>query len=267
MRADVHMHTSFSHDSKATPREMIEGAIQKGLEVICFTDHYDKDYVGWGQESIFDAEEYFRVLEPLKEEYKGRIDVRIGVELGLQPHLGAFYTSFTQAYPFDFVIGSLHTIDGEDPASGKVFPGREDEEIFAKTFAEMLEDVRCTSDFDVLGHMDYVARYANHQAEKYSYWKYAEEIDAILREIIQSGRGIELNMAGLKYGLPFAHPHPDVLKRYRELGGEIITVGADGHRPDHIAYEFEKAEDILKACGFKYYTEYKERKPVFKQLV
>lgn len=70
-------------------------------------------------------------------------------------------------------------------------------------------------------------------------------------------------MSGLKYGLPFAHPHADVLKRYRELGGEIITVGADGHRPEHIAYDFHKAQGILEECGFKYYAEFKERRPIF----
>ena len=90
MRADVHMHTSFSHDSEAEPREMIEGAIAKGLEVICFTDHYDKDYMGWGDESIFDADAYFGTLRPLQEEYRDRIDIRIGVELGMQPRLGGF---------------------------------------------------------------------------------------------------------------------------------------------------------------------------------
>ena len=56
------MHTLFSHDSEAAPKEMIEGAIGKGLEMICFTDHYDKDDVEWGPESIFDPQEYFRVL-------------------------------------------------------------------------------------------------------------------------------------------------------------------------------------------------------------
>ena len=69
-------------------REMIEGAIGKGLEMICFTDHYDKDDVEWGPESIFDPQEYFRVLKPLKEKYQDKIDVRIGVELGLRPYLG-----------------------------------------------------------------------------------------------------------------------------------------------------------------------------------
>ena len=88
----------------------------------------------------------------------------------------------------------------------------------------------------------------------------------ILKYLIEHGKGIELNTSGLKYGLPFAHPHSDILKRYRELGGEIITVGADGHKPEHIAYDFDKVSGILKDCGFKYYTEFSERKPHFKQL-
>ena len=109
-------------------------------------------------------------------------------------------------------------------------------------------------------------RYGKDKEQAYSYLKYAELIDEILKNIIAKGKGLELNMAGLKYGLPYAHPHPDILKRYRELGGEIITVGADGHCPEHIAWDFDKANGILRACGFTYYTEFKQRKPVFKQL-
>ena len=121
-------------------------------------------------------------------------------------------------------------------------------------------------DFDVMGHLDYVVRYGKNKEKEYSYKMFADEIDALLRELIEHGKGLELNMAGFKYGLPFAHPHPDILKRYRELGGEIVTVGADGHRPEHIAWEFDKACDILKGCNFKYYTEFKERKPIFLTL-
>ena len=73
-------------------------------------------------------------------------------------------------------------------------------------------------------------------------------------------------MGGVKYGLGFANPHPDVLKRYRELGGEIVTVGADAHRPEHVAYDFAEAGEILKSCGFHYYTEFKGRRPVFKKI-
>ena len=88
----------------------------------------------------------------------------------------------------------------------------------------------------------------------------------ILKYLIEHGKGIELNTAGLKYGLPYAHPHTDVLKRYRELGGEIITVGADAHKPEHVAYDFHKVPEILKSCGFRYYTEFVQRKTLFKKL-
>lgn len=267
MRADVHMHSNFSHDSEFTPEQMILGAIEKKLEVICFTDHFDKDNVAWGDEDVFEPEEYFRVLPPLREKYKDRIAVRIGVEIGLQPHLNEEYRAFTKAYPFDFVIGSVHSAGGYDIAHGELFEGRSDEEVYRLILEEMLEDVRVTEDFDVLGHLDYMTRYGREKEKAYSYQKFAGIIDEILKTLMEKGKGIELNMAGIKYGLPFAHPHPDVLKRYRELGGEIITVGSDGHRPEHLAYEFQKATELLTACGFKYYTEFSGRRPVFKQLI
>lgn len=266
MRTDVHMHTSFSHDSQATPEEMIRGAIEKGLKVICFTDHYDKDFMEWGKESIFEAKPYFETLLPLQEQYTDRIEIRIGVELGLQPHLGVCFAEFTKAYPFDFVIGSVHVSQGQDPAMGTLFQGKTDEEVYRCVLEETLTDIQNIDSYDVLGHLDYMVRYGEQKEEAYSYKKYADIIDEILRTLILKGKGLELNMAGLKYGLPFAHPHPDVLKRYKELGGEIITVGSDAHKPEHIAYDFEKAVPILQSCGFKYYTEFKNRRSEFKQL-
>lgn len=266
MRADVHMHTNFSSDSESSPEEMIQGALQKGLEVICFTDHYDKDNMAWGAEDIFDPEEYFRVLPPLSEKYRDRLDVRIGVELGLQPHLGDHYREFVKKYPFDFVIGSVHSAKRFDIAHGELFEQYPDGKVYEITLEETLEDVKVTDDFDVLGHLDYMARYGKKREAEYSYSCFADIIDEILRTLIEKGKGLELNTAGLKYGLPFAHPHMDVLKRYRELGGEILTVGADGHKPEHIAYDFGKVQGILETCGFRYYTEFKARKPEFLKL-
>lgn len=275
MRADVHMHSSFSSDSEASPEQMILGAIAKGLEVICFTDHYDKDSMEWGSEDIFDPESYFRTLVPLKWKYKEKLEVRIGVELGLRPYLGEHYKELVERYPFDMVIGSVHSVpykrvNGEDiytdPAAGRLFRDRTDEEAYRLILETTLENVRTLSDYDVLGHLDYVVRYGANREKEYSYQRFADIIDEILRTLIEKEKGLELNMAGLKYGLPFAHPHLDILKRYRELGGEIITVGADAHKPEHIAYDFHKASEILKACGFKYYTEYTARLSKFVQL-
>ena len=96
MRADVHMHSAFSSDSDSHPEEMILGAIEKGLEMLCFTDHYDKDNMDWGPEDIFEPGVYFEKMTEVREKYKDRIRIRIGVELGLQPHLGGYYEEFVK---------------------------------------------------------------------------------------------------------------------------------------------------------------------------
>ena len=264
--SDFHMHTEFSSDSETPVRDMIEASIQKGLKTICITDHEDYDYPMEEGFAIEDHEKYIHTILEFREEYKDRIDIRVGIEIGLQPHLGEYFHGLISKYPFDFVIGSLHLVKGYDPYYGEIFEEMTDEEVYRQAFVETAECIRAIPDFDVLGHIDYVVRYGRHQAKEYSYERFRDEIDEILRSVIEAGKGIELNSSGLKYGLGFCHPHPDILKRYRELGGEILTIGADGHKPEHIAYDFAKAEEVLKACGFKYYTEFQARKPIFKQI-
>ena len=277
IQADMHMHTWFSTDSEACPRDMADEAVRKGLKTICFTDHFDKDDLEWGEEGIFDVDAYFVEMQKLQEEYAGKLNIRIGIELGLRTYLKDYYEELTKKYPFDFVIGSVHNVpykkDAEgnilytDPAAEKLFTDRTDKEAYRLMMETTLENVRTSDCFQTLGHLDYVVRYGISREKEYSYTDYADIIDEILKLLIEKEKGLEVNSAGLKYGLPFAHPHPDVLKRYRELGGEIITIGADAHKPEHIAYDFAKAEEILKSCGFKYYTEFFEQKPVFKQLI
>ena len=270
IRSDCHMHTEFSTDSEAPVRAMAEAALARGLEAICITDHYDKDYPPVpdveGTAFLFDPGRYFPALADVRGEYAGKLAVRTGIEIGLQPHLGEFYSEFISKYPFDFVIGSVHLINGMDPYYGEVFEGRTDREVYRETFRLTLENLEAVKDFDVLGHIDYVVRYGRKKAEEYSYADFADEIDAVLRKVIEMGKGIELNTGGFKYGLGFCNPHPDIIRRYRELGGEIITVGADAHCPEHVAYDFDRAEKILKDCGFWYYTVFESRKPVFRKL-
>lgn len=277
IQADMHMHTWFSMDSEACPRDMADEAVRKGLKTICFTDHFDKDDLEWGEEGIFDVDAYFVEMQKLQEEYAGKLNIRIGIELGFRTYLKDYYEELTKKYPFDFVIGSVHNVpykkDAEgnilytDPAAEKLFTDRTDKEAYRLMMETTLENVRTSDCFQTLGHLDYVVRYGKSREKEYSYTDYADIIDEILKLLIEKEKGLEVNSAGLKYGLLFAHPHPDVLKRYRELGGEIITIGADAHKPEHIAYDFAKAEEILKSCGFKYYTEFFEQKPVFKQLI
>ena len=265
MRADVHMHCGFSNDSETRPEDMVESAIAKGLSVICFTDHYDKDNLDWGDEAIFDVESYFQKMMALQEEYRDRIDIRIGAEIGMQPYLAEYYQNFMAQHPFDFVIGSVHSVLEHDVALD-FFQKHSDPEGYKIYFEEMLQDVQKIKSYDVLGHLDYIVRYSNQGSKGFNLNDYMDIIEEILKQVIAHGKGIEMNMSGLKYGLGAPHPQPEIIKRYRELGGEIITVGADGHIPEHIAYDYHLADDILKSCGFKYYTEFKGRKPLFVKI-
>ena len=65
-----------------------------------------------------------------------------------------------------------------------------------------------------------------------------------------------------------SHPNPTegIIARYRKLGGELVTIGADAHAPEHVAYDFQKVSDILKSAGFSYYTVFSDRKPEMKKL-
>lgn len=261
MKADFHVHTEFSYDSESAPEKMIQGAIQKGLKTICITDHHDLDYMEPGWEVDFD--EYFRVLEPLKEKYKNEIEILLGAEFGMQPHLNEQYAKLAQKYPFEFIIASAHMFDGHDPYYPGYFEDKTDEQGYQRAFEITLENVKAFSDYDTLGHLDYIVRYGKNQDRDYSYSKYADYIDEVLKLIIQKGKGLEVNTGGWRFGFDFAHPHQDILRRYKELGGEIITIGSDAHCPKDIAYDFHRIKAYLEACGFAYYTEFRNRTPKF----
>lgn len=271
---DTHMHTSFSTDSSTPPDVMVKEALHLGLDGICITDHLDYDYPcepgtpstrqdGFSDDFLLDTASYFPSMKALQTQYADSFNILIGIELGLQPHLGSRYRSVLHDFAFDFVIGSSHVVHGQDPYYPQYYEGKTEEEAYIEYFSSILENIDAFHDFDVYGHIDYVVRYGPNRNAAYSYAKYADILDAILQKLISLGKGIEVNTAGFKHGLGHPNPTEDIIKRYRELGGEIITVGSDAHKPEHIAYDFHKLPGILKEAGFSYYTVFKNRKPTF----
>ena len=263
---DVHMHCRFSGDSDADPEDMIRPAMEKGLDGICFTDHNDYDYPQVPDdesEYIIEPDVYIPAIRALQSKYEGKMQIRCGIEIGMQPHLSA-RNRLLQEAPFDFVIGSVHVVNGADPYYPDTYFGiKEERQAIREYFEENLHNIRLFPDFDVLGHLGYVVRYAPHRDENYRPADYADLIDDILKFLIENGKGLECNSSGLRQGLQNPIPCPEILRRYRALGGEIITTGADAHNPFDVASDFDHMREILLECGFRYYAVYTERKPAF----
>ena len=263
---DTHMHSHFSGDSEANPMEIAQKACELGLKGICFTDHLDIDYKETPGMFDLDIPAYQKGIADVKKEFADKLDICWGIELGLQPYLASQNNKVILENEFDFVIGSTHLVKQVDIYYPSYYEGRSEEACIREYFDETLKNVQSNVAFDVYGHLDFIVRYSPNKNKFYSYEKYSDLIDEILRTLIAKGKGIELNTAGLKYRLGHAHPTMDTLKRYKELGGEIITLGSDGHAPEQIAWDFVKVPEILKEAGFEYFTVFKERKPSFVKL-
>ena len=266
---DVHMHCRFSGDSDADPEDMIRSAIEKGLDGICFTDHNDYDYPQVPDEEseyLIDPDEYIPYINGLRARYEGQIRIRCGIEIGMQPHV-AKKNRLLQTAPFDFVIGSVHVINGADPYyPDTYFSIKNERQGFLEYFEENLRNIRLFPEFDVLGHLGYIARYAPHREKYYRLADYQDLIDAALRFLIENGKGIECNSSGLRQGLSVPIPSPEILTRYRQMGGEILTIGSDAHNPFDIAADFDRVRHLLISCGFRYYAVYTQRQPEFYPL-
>ena len=262
---DCHMHSSFSADSETPMENMIQKAVSLGFQGICFTEHLDPDYPEVPDPIDFslDLSAYQKKIMELKEIWRSRIELCFGIELGLQPHLSGEFRKLLLDTPFDFVIGSSHVVHGYDPYYPDFFRNRPEHQAYLEYFQSILENLTAFQGMDVYGHIDYVVRYGPNKNQNYSYKQYQDILDEILQRIIAAGKGIELNTGGYHYGLGEPNPCREIILRYRELGGEIITIGADAHSPDKIGYSFEQAACVLKDCGFSYYTVFLDRKPDF----
>jgi len=262
---DSHVHSTFSPDSQALMQDTLDKSIDKGLKSVCFTDHYDLDYDGNNHDLTFNIELYFQAIHTLKEKYQGIIDVRTGIELGLQPHLSDRYYKLFKNFPFDYILASVHSVDREDFYTGNFFSGRTQKQAYEDYFSDMKTSITTYDHFQALGHIDVIKRYGNYSSIL-PYENYRETLREVLSLLIKMGKGIELNTSGLRYGLGAFHPSADILRDYKELGGEIITLGSDSHVSSGTGAHFHEALELLSKIGFQYYTSFKDQKAVYHKI-
>ncbi len=257
--SDFHLHTSASVDATVGLDELIERAIEIGLTEIAITEHVDYNPADEGA-GIYKPKEIYQQIVGARGKYNGRIIICYGVELS-EPHLYAAEMADIYQMPLDIVIGSLHYV-GPYGVHLNFFDVYDFDSAIKAYFSDMLDMVR-DGDFDVLGHLDYFARYASFRSlEDYNPEDYAEQIKRVLSTLIERKIALELNTSGWRAPANHCFPKPMIIKWYYEMGGRLISIGSDGHKVENIGRDINKAAELAKEIGFKEYQIYRQRKPV-----
>lgn len=240
---DTHIHTNFSPDADkdATFENYISKASELGLKELVFTDHVDFDSVHPIFLDMINYDSYIPMFKKIKEE--SEIKLKLGVEIGYQPHVVEEINSFLLKYPFEHIILSVHYVDKQDMYTKEFFKDKTTYEAFYRYFETVLEAVSKMDNFDVVGHLDYITRYS--EVQDYNYNDYKDIIDQILNVIIKKDKGIEINTSGYTTD-DRMYPKIEIIQRFLELGGKTITLSSDSHRPSELGRYFDVVEKEFK---------------------
>ncbi len=264
-RYDCHIHSDFSTDSKSPMATMAAAAVELGLAGIAITDHYHPDYPDFIHRTGQPTAAYHHAMEQTGTQFSGRLEVLRGLEMGILT--GATLPACqaaASAYPYDYLLAAFHateseTFDGLGRAS--VMPSKE---LCLFYYQHVLSCIGTFRDYDALAHLNLIDRYVENLTD---YDACREVLDEIFRLIISQGKGLEVNTSSHRYGMGArTTPTLDMLRRYRELGGEIVTVGSDAHTPDWVGSKLDTAYEMLRTAGLQYFTIFRQRKPVFLPL-
>lgn len=253
MLFDCHMHTEISYDSKMKIEEVLNVQKNKNIGVV-LTEHMDFNYPK-KDAFRFNPKEYFDKYENYRSE-----SLLLGVEVGMGLDIIEENKDLINAYNFDQIIGSIHLIGGKDIFLKDTYEGKSKIEIGEMYFKSMIENILVHPYINVLGHIDYISRYWPYEDKNLYYKDYADYIDTVLKTIGEKGIALELNTKKVenKEYLDLIHP---IFLRYKELKGEMVTLGSDAHFRENIGKSFELCDEFLKEVGLKR-VHFRERKPI-----
>lgn len=259
---DFHMHSKVSFDGREDAAGMVKAAEAAGLREICFTDHLDFEPLVREQTMLFTPDTYRSTYQDLRSD---AVTIRRGVELGLLPDNRAQLQPYLKSCPFDFIIGSVHFAEDLDIYYPPYWEGKTQDQAERSYLEAVLACVQHHSDFHVLGHLTYISKaWANPAKRPVPLDQNRELVDQILRTLVSKGKGMEINTSGIKSCGDFL-PGAAYLRRFKELGGEIITVGSDAHDGKRVG------EHCFDACRlaqeiFGHVCTFARGEPIFHRL-
>lgn len=261
---DYHIHSNISPDGHESIDNICKCAIKLGLDEIAITDHFDlysKNTDGDG----YSIDRVNREINAARKKYGDRLRILKGVEIGQAGNHPQPAQKLLETGNFDYVLGSVHFIDDEADIAMFPFDTKNYKIAFEKYFLSLYETAK-TGLYDCIGHLDYPKRYAGIRGIRLSHGYYMDIIEAILKEVIKQGKGIEINYSGLRQKIADTLPSYDIVKLYKSMGGINITVGSDAHRLYAIGDHTKEAMNILETVGFNYITLYENRIPRYLKI-
>ena len=274
---DLHTHTSFSPDSHEPIDNMCRRACELGIEAYAVTDHCEADRFfsdeHYGRRKtgyefdIYDYKNNFEAsmsgITAAKERYAGKLNLICGVELGQ----ALFDTEAAEIVlsdsRLDYVIASLHELKDSEDFAFLDYSRINVPEIMRQYFYEVNRICKWGK-FDILGHLTYTLRYIEGKQKIHvDLAPYEDIIDDSFRALIGNGRGIEINTSGLRQAYGKTFPTLRYIKRFRELGGEILSIGSDAHDTRVLGTGIADGMELARQAGFRYITYFKNRRPEF----
>jgi histidinol-phosphatase (PHP family) len=250
------------------PEDACKKALDLGLEGIGFTDHYEYFKIVTGENPAFDFEKQQSFIDSLRVKYDSKIKVLKGVEVDIQPQTLDNTKAMTASNRFDYIIGSIHIIDGWDPYLLGYYEGKSKYDAYQAYLEKIYYMITNFGDLDIVGHIDYITRYPYYDDRTLRYNDHKSILDSILEYVAKNNKGLELNT---KSFFPFpgkniCSPDMAIYARYKQLGGQIVCLGSDAHRSDAVGYRFDEFAEFLRAAGFKYAAYYENKEVKFSKL-
>lgn len=260
MLCDYHLHSEFSFDSSEKIENICEKAIAEGISEIAITDHAEiplHDKAPWP-----DFLKRQEIISACSKQYKNKLVIREGIEIGQSWRNREQEKQLADSQP-DFIIASVHELDGfPDP---RTIDFTEDNvPVFIGAYLSQMTHMAKNCEYDVLGHVTYLFRFLPEDfAAKYPPESFLQAYEDLFRVVISRGKGIEVNCSGLRMpAVKNLLPSPQLLRLFRELGGEIVTVGSDGHSCRSAFSGIEEGYKALKEAGFSAAACFEKRKAI-----
>jgi histidinol-phosphatase (PHP family) len=258
--ADYHVHPNFSFDAEGSIDEFCQAALNRGLNEICFTTHYDTNPVLSEEErsiringkmipnSVDNIRPYVEaVQEAHKKYYPSGLMVQGGIEVGYYPGCEKEIAALFKTYPFHYKLGAIHEVgefnicyrDQVERYGGEI----ELTELATRYFA-LVGQAAASGLFDAIAHLDLYKKYGLKYYGEEVLGIHKEYLEPVLKSMAGANVGLELNTSALRKGHSEYYPSMDIVNMARRAGVRIVAIGSDAHRPEDVGYDFEAAAAI-----------------------